>query len=327
MADKIRWGILGPGKIAQKFATGLKAVADGKLVAVGSRSAERAAAFGEQFGVPRRHGSYEALAADGEVDAVYVATPHSMHMDHSILCLQAGKAVLCEKPFTINAAQAEKVVAVARQAKLLLMEAMWTRFLPYLVKLRELLAEGAVGEVRMVWGDFGFRAGVDPASRLFDPNLGGGGLLDVGVYPISLASMILGEPADVAALAEIGSTGVDEQAAVIMKYDGGQIAVACTGVRTMTPMEATIIGTDGYVRLHRPWWCGKKLTVHRGDEQVDAFELPPEGNGYNYEAEEFGRCLRQGRLESDVMGLDETLAVMRTLDRVRAQWGLKYPME
>ncbi|KPK82932.1 MAG: dehydrogenase [Phycisphaerae bacterium SM23_33] len=326
MAEKIRWGILGPGKIARKFAEGLKSVPEAELAAVGSRSQERAEAFAEDFNIPRRHGSYAALAADEQVDAIYVATPHAMHKDSAICCLQAGKAVLCEKPFAINAAQAREVIQFARKKKLFLMEAMWTRFLPYIVKLRELLADGAIGQVRMVCGDFGFRAGFDPKSRLFDPNLGGGGLLDVGVYPVSLASMILGEPSEVAALAELGRTGVDEQAAFVLKCPTGQLAVLFTGVRTLTPMEATIMGTDGYIRLHSPWWRGMTLSVHAGGKE-QVHELPHEGNGYNYEAAEVGRCLREGKLESQVMPLDETLSVMRTLDRIRAQWGLKYPME
>jgi len=326
MAEKIRWGILGPGKIAHKFAEGLKSVKDAELAAVGSRSKERAEKFAAEFGDARCHASYEDLAADADVDAIYVATPHPMHKGHSILCLRAGKAVLCEKPFTINAAQAQEVIDVTRQEGVFCMEAMWTRFLPYIVKLRELLADGAIGEVRMLAADFGFRAGFDPASRLLDPNLGGGGLLDVGVYPVSLASMILGEPTDVVALADIGTTGVDEQAAYVLKYAEGRLAVMYSAVRTKTPMEATIMGTEGDIRLHSAWWCGEKMTVTAGGESK-TIDLPREGNGYNYEAEEVGRCLRAGNTESDVIPLAETLSVMRTLDAIRAEFGLKYPME
>ncbi|HET6428984.1 MAG TPA: Gfo/Idh/MocA family oxidoreductase [Phycisphaerae bacterium] len=326
MAKKIRWGILGPGKIARKFAEGLKSAKDAELAAVGSRSKDRAEEFGVEFGAARCHGSYEALADDPGVDAVYVATPHPMHKGHSLLCLNAGKAVLCEKPFAINAAEAQEVIAAARAAGVFCMEAMWTRFLPYIVKLRKLLADGAIGEVRMLAADFGFRAGFDPSSRLLDPNLGGGGLLDVGVYPVSLSSMILGEPAEVAALADLGATGVDEQAAYVLKHPGGRLAVLYSAVRTKTPMEAVILGTDGDIRLHSPWWCGQTLTVTAGGKP-ETIDLPREGNGYNYEAEEVGRCLRAGRTESDVMPLAETLSVMRTLDAIRAAFGLKYPME
>lgn len=326
MAKVIRWGILGTGSIARKFAQGLVSVADAELAAVGSRAKETADKFADEFNVPRRHASYAALAEDDEVDAIYVATPHSLHSQNSLLCLSAGKAVLCEKPFAINAAQAEEVVRCARQSKRFLMEAMWTRFLPHMVKLRQLLSEKAVGEVRMVTGDFGFRTKVNPQGRLFNPALGGGALLDVGVYTVSLASMLLGAPSRVAALAELGSTGVDEQSAMILSYQGGQLAVLFTAIRTSTPHEATIIGTDGYIRIHSSWWRPSRLTVRKAGKE-ELIEVPSEGNGYNYQAAEVGRCLREGRLESDIMGLDETLSIMRTMDQIRVQWGLKYPME
>ena len=324
---KVRWGIIGAGGIAGKFAAGLKDVEGAQLVAIGSRTQEKADAFGDKFAVPHRHGSYEALAADGDVEAVYIATPHPMHRPNSILCLEAGKAVLCEKPFTVNAAEAREVAAVARRKGLFLMEAMWSRFLPPMVKLRELLADGAIGEVRMVMADFGFRCGWNPESRLLNPALAGGGLLDVGVYPISLASMILGEPVGVTGLADIGKTGVDEQAAMVLKCEGGTIAVLATGVRTSTPQEATILGTDGWVRLHAGWWRGSKFTIYPGGKEAQDISVPITGNGYNYEADEVARCLAAGKTESDVMPLDETLSIMKTMDELRRQWGLKYPME
>jgi predicted dehydrogenase len=327
MTTPIRWGILGTGNIAGQFAQGLTSLDDAELVAVGSRSQESADSFGDRFGVPRRHGSYEALASDPLVDAVYIGTPHSLHKENTIMCLKAGKAVLCEKPFAINAAETREMIAVARERKLFLMEAVWSRFLPLLVKLRELLAEGAIGEVRMLYADFGFRASVNPESRLFNPALGGGALLDVGIYPVSLAHMILGKPNRIAALAEIGETGVDEQGAMILGFPKGELALLSTAIRTSTPHEATILGTKGSIRLEREWWHGTKLTLQRGDGAPEQLDLPFEGNGYNYEAAEVGRCLREGRLESDVIPLDETLEVMETLDAIRAQWGLKYPME
>lgn len=327
MEQKIRWGILGTGNIAHQFARGLSVLTDAELVAVGSRSQETADAFGDEFGVGRRHPSYEALANDPDVDAIYVSTPHSLHRENSLLCLDAGKAVLCEKPFTINAREAEEVVKAAREKQLFLMEAMWTRFLPALVRVRELLAERAIGDVRMVAADFGFRTNVNPKSRLFDPALGGGALLDVGVYPVSLASMILGAPARVAGLAHLGETGVDEQGAIVLGYAGGQIANLYTAVRTNTPHDARIMGTNGSIQINSPWWKPTALTVSVAGAEPEVVELPYEGNGYNYEAAEVGRCLRAGKLESDHMPLDETLAIMRTLDQIRAEWGLKYPMD
>ena len=327
MTTAIRWGILGTGNIASQFAKGLEALDDAELVAVGSRSQESADSFGDRFGVPRCYGSYEGLAEDRLVDAIYVATPHSLHKENTIMCLQAGKAVLCEKPFAINAAETREMIAVARERKLFLMEAVWSRFLPVLVKVRELLAAGAIGEVRMLTADFGFRASLNPESRLFNPALGGGALLDVGVYTVSLAHMVLGTPNRIAALAHIGETGVDEQGAMILGYPGGELALLSTAIRTSTPHEALIVGTKGSIRLDPEWWHGTKLTLKVGDGEPEQFDLPFTGNGYNYEAAEVGNCLRAGKLESDIIPLDETLAVMETLDAIRAQWGLRYPME
>ncbi len=326
MAAKVRWGIIGTGNIASKFAAGLQVLDDAELAAVGSRSLETANAFGDKFDVPRRHATYEALAGDPDVDAVYIATPHPMHRDNTILCLGEGKAVLCEKPFAINAIEAREMVDFARARGTLLVEAMWTRFVPVMQKLRELMADGAIGEPRMVCADFGFRAGVNPESRLFNPALGGGALLDVGVYPVSLAHMVFGAPVKIAAVADIGETGVDEQAAMSLLHKGGGVSVLSTAIRTSTPQQAWVIGTEGIIRHHAPWWQGKGLTVKRGDNE-ESFDCPYEGNGYNCEAQAVMDCLKAGELESEVMPLDETVAVMETLDEIRSQWGLKYPME
>jgi predicted dehydrogenase len=327
MAEKTRWGILATGRIAGTFAEGLQSAADAELVAVGSRTQQKADEFGEKYGVPHRHGSYEALAADDDVDVIYVSTPHVLHKDNTILCLQAGKAVLCEKPFTINAAEARQVVQLARDRKLFLMEAMWTRYLPLVVRVRQMVADGAIGEPRMVQVDFGFRSGWNPQGRLLNPDLGGGSLLDVGVYNVSLASMLLGTPTRIATVAHLGETGVDEQAAFVLADDDGRIAVLSSAIRTGTVQEAYLFGTEGRIHIHSPFWKPTKATLSVPGKDDQLIELPFEGNGYNYEAEEVGRCLREGRLESDVMPLDETLTIMQTLDRIRAEWGLKYPTE
>jgi predicted dehydrogenase len=325
--DTIRWGILGSGGIAGKFATGLAELEDAQLVAVGSRSAESAAAFGERFGIPRRYASYEALAHDPDVDVIYVATPHTLHYENALLCLKAGKAVLCEKPFTINAGQAAALIAEARRRGLLLMEAMWTRFLPHMVALRQTIDGGVIGDIRLLRADFCFRTSVNPASRLFDPALGGGALLDVGVYNISLASWLLGTPGLSVSIARIGTTGVDEQAAIIFGYDQGQMALLATAIRTSTPSEALIAGTDGSIRVHAPYWGPSSFTISRPGQADEHVAPACVGNGYNYEAAEVMRCLRAGRAESEVMPLDESLAIMRTMDELRAEWGLRYPSE
>ena len=327
MTDEIRWGILGTGNIARKFATGLAALEDADLVAVGSRSKSAASAFAGEFSIRNQHASYGDLVADPEVDVVYVATPHSLHKRNMLLCLQAGKAVLCEKPFTINADEAQAAISAARSSRIFLMEAMWTRYLPIMVEVRRLIADGAIGEVRMVAADFGYRSAFNAERRTFNPELGGGALLDVGVYPISLASMLLGAPDRIASLAELGETGIDEQSAMVLGYPGGQLAVLYTAVRTTTPQDATIMGTDGFIRIHSPWWVAKTMTLHLAGKAPQVIEMPFTGNGYNYEAAEVHACLRAGKLESDLMPLDETLAIMQTMDRIRTQWGMRYPME
>jgi len=323
----IRWGIVGLGGIARAFAEGLGAIDDAELVACASRSEDKTNAFAEKWNVPHAHVGYEALARDPDVDAVYVATAHPFHKDNTILCLENGKAVLCEKPFTVNAREAEAVISVARAGKVFLMEAIWSRFLPHVRKAVEIIDAGTIGEVRMLQADFAFRSGWNPEGRLLNPALAGGGLLDVGIYTVSLASMLFGgAPNEIRSLSHIGETGVDEQAAMLFGYDGGALAVLSCGVRVSSPHEVTIMGTEGRIRLHAPWWRPSKLTLTTkdGDEPI---EPPHTGNGYNYEAIEVGRCLREGLLESPIVTLDETLSIMKTLDEIRGQWGLTYPME
>jgi predicted dehydrogenase len=327
MNDTIRWGILGTGKIARQFAAGLKNLPDAQLMAAGSRTAASANAFGNEFEVPHRHARYEALVSDPEVDAIYVATPHACHRENTLLALAAGKAVLCEKPFTIHSREAEQVIASARTKKLFLMEAMWTRCFPLMEKLRELLASNAIGEARMLTADFGFRAEYHEEERLFDRAAGGGALLDVGVYPVSLASMIFGSPTRIVSHAQLGKTGVDEEAAVILSHAHGELAVLSTAIRVDTAQEAIISGTTGRIRIHSPWWRPAALTISREGRHDEVMEFPFAGNGYQFEAAEVMRCLRAGQLESHLMPLDETLSIMNTLDTIRAQWGLRYPMD
>lgn len=327
MSDKLRWGILATGHIARKFAVGVRQTDCGEIVAVGSRCQDKADSFGQEFDIPHRHGSYEALAADADVDAVYVATPNPMHAENTLLCLKSRKAVLCEKPFAVNASQAREMIAAARAAGLFLMEAMWTRFLPPIREAKRLVDSGAIGELRMIMADFGFRGEWNPARRTLNADLAGGGLLDVGIYPISLSSMFFGQARAVAAEANIGETGVDEQAGMVVKYDGGRISIMATGVRTQTPMEAWLLGTEGRIHLHNQWWRGSPLTLMVNGKEPEAIAPPVKGNGFNYQIEEVARCIAAGKTESDIMPLDETLSIMKLMDDIRKQWGLRYPME
>lgn len=322
----LRWGILGPGSIAAKFADGLSAVPEAALHAVASRAQEKSDAFGAKWGAAKAYGNYEALVSDPDVDVVYIATPHPFHAEQCLLALNANKAVLCEKPFAVNTAQAEPVVRLAREKGLFLMEGLWSRFFPLMGRVREIVASGAIGDVRMVQADFGFRAGVNPTGRLFNPALAGGGLLDVGVYPVSLASMFLGTPVKISGFAQMGETGVDEQAVMALEYDGGRLASLTTGIRTNTPHEAWILGTDGMIKLHAPWWKLEAFTVSKGGKD-DVTQEPFASSGFNYEAIHVAECLAAGKTESDIMPLDETMHILRTLDTLRSQWGLKYPME
>ena len=324
--ETIRWGILGPGIISTKFANGLQSVPDAKITAVGSRDKERAETFAQEFKVPRAYGSYEEMAADPDVDVVYIGTPHSFHKEHTILCLDAGKHVLCEKPFAINAVEAREMIQAALRNNRFLMEAMWTRFLPAIVKTRELIKAGAIGDVRMIQADFGYRTEVDATSRLFDLALGGGALLDVGIYPLSLAHMILGTPDHITSMASFGTTGVDEQTAFILGYDRGAMAVLSAAIRTTTQQEAFIMGTKGYIKIHAPWWVPDTLTLKAGFGEGD-LSIPYSGNGYNYQAEEVGRCIRENLPESMTLRLSESLTIMRIMDHIRDQIDLKYPME
>ena len=327
MSEKIRWGIIGTGFIAKAFATGLSVIPDAELVAVGSRSEASANKFADVFNIPNRYASYKELAADSEVDVVYIGTPHSFHKENSLLCLENGKAVLCEKPFTINAAETEEVINLARKKNLFLMEAMWTRFLPLTIKLRQLLADDVIGQVQMLTADLGFKMDFDPQNRLFNPHLGGGALLDVGVYTVSWASMLFGQPNSVTSKCLIGETGVDDYASVILDHDQGQLATLYMSIRAATPSEVVVIGSEGRIRVHTPMFKPVTMTLSKPDQDDEVFEVPYEGNGYNYQAIEVMRCMRAGKLESETMPLDESLVIMKTMDQIRAQWGLKYPME
>jgi predicted dehydrogenase len=322
----IRWGVLGPGGIAVKFAESMKLVEGGRIVAVASRSRERAVQFGDQFEVEARYGDYESLAGDPNVDIVYVATPHAMHERDTLMMLGAGKHVLCEKPLALNAKQADRMVHEARASRLFLMEAIWSRFLPAYRVLTDLISSGEVGDVLLVESDFGFRLPVDPAHRLYNLALGGGALLDLGIYPIQLCSLLLGKPVRVQADGIIGGTGVDEVVAAVLSFDGGRMGVIKAAIQVGLSCTARISGSVGAIALPAPMHCPRSVSVisNHGDREVDC-SFP--GNGLQFEIEEVHQCLREELTESQTMRLDDTVAFASTLDVVRSQIGLVYPGE
>lgn len=327
MPQKIRWGILSTGRIARDFASDLKLLRNAQIVAVGSRTQPAAEAFGDQFGIPRRYADYQSVASDPEVDVVYIGTPHHLHYENSLMCLRAGKAVLCEKPFAINARQAAEVIKLARRKRLFIMDAIWSRFTPVFERLRKIIAAGTLGDIRMVTADFGFQPAFNPKGRLFDPALGGGALLDIGIYPVMLASMIFGPPDGIASRAQFGKTKVDEQEGIVFTYRGGQMAVLSATFQATTAQEAHIVGTKGRLRIHKQWWHPRSMTLSIPGKPDRLIEPAYRGIGYTYEAAEVMKCLEAGQTECAIMPLDETLSIMKTLDAIRAGWGLKYPME
>ncbi|HXF29984.1 MAG TPA: Gfo/Idh/MocA family oxidoreductase [Solirubrobacterales bacterium] len=315
----LRWGILGTGGIAHTFAEDLRLTDSGIVAAVGSRGQDTADRFADRFGIEARHAGYESLVADPTVDAVYVATPHPMHREDAILALRAGKPVLVEKPFAMDATEAAEIVAVAREEKLFAMEAMWTRFLPHVVRIREWLAEGALGEIVTVTADHGQWFPEDPEFRLFAPEIGGGALLDLGIYPVSFASMVLGTPDRIAAVADPAFTGVDAQTSMVFGYEGGAQAVLTCTLRAKSPTRAAIVGTDARIEIDGDFYAPASMTLLPRDGEPTRIESTHDGRGLRHQADEVARRLAAGDLESPLMPLDESIAIMRTMDAVREQ--------
>ncbi len=326
MTDKIRWGILATGAIAATFTRDLQTLPDTEVVAVGSRSQSSADRFAEQFGIRRSHGSWAALAADDEVDVIYVATPHSAHHDAAALCLEMGKPVLCEKAFTRNHAEAVALIDLARSRGVFLMEAMWMRTIPLVKRMAGLILDGAVGDVRLVNAAFGLEGPFPPEHRLRDPNLAGGALLDLGVYPVALAQLILGPPATISARAVLTPEGVDETTTMLFGYDEGAAATLSCSIAASTATTAVVSGTRGRIELAAPFFRPSGMSLHRQDS-VETFAVPHRGHGMVHEAEEVMRCLREGKTESPLVPWDSTLDVMATLDEIRQQIGVRFPGE
>ncbi len=338
VAKSFGWGVLSTGRIAGTFTRGLAESRTGVAMAVGSRLQEAANKFGTEHGIARRHGSYEALLADPQVQAVYIATPHPQHATWAIKAAEAGKHILCEKPLAVNAAQARTIVDAARRHKVLLMEAFMYRCSPQTARLVGVIRSGAIGEVRLVQAAFGFRAGWDPASRLLNRALGGGGILDVGCYPVSLARLVAGaalklpfaDPLEVAGAGHVGESGVDESAVATLKFAGGIVAEVATGVRVNLDNVARIYGTEGWIHLPMPWGLKSagtySFTVHKGggSEEVTG---PVERGNYAYEADVVADAVARGAVEapSPAMSWNDSLGNLATMDRWRAAVGVTHP--
>lgn len=324
----LRWGILATGGIAGAFASDLR-TAGRDLVAVGSRSQESADAFAARFEIPRAHASYEALVADPDVDIVYVSTPHPMHHENARLALEAGKHVLVEKAFTLNRAEAEDLQRLGAERGLLVMEAMWSRYLPHMIRIREIIAAGTLGEIRAVSADHTQLLPSDPAHRLNALELGGGALLDLGIYPISFVWDILGAPTTVKAVGRLIETGADAEVATVMTHDAGAVSTTLSSSRAAGPNAASIVGTEARIDIDRVWYSPTTFRVTLPDgtvvEEFASDEVA--GRGMEYQALAAERYVADGSLDSDVLPVAESVAIMGTLDEIRAQIGVRYPSE
>lgn len=325
MGEVVRWGILSTGHISGKFAEALQRLPGAELCAVASRDPERASSFAREHGIPRAHASYAELAQDPGVDVVYVGTPHTFHRENSLLCMRAGKAVLCEKAFAINAREAEEMIRVAREEDVFLMEALVTRHIPLVKKFLEWIREGRIGEVRMVKASFCKRGSFSSRQRHLNPALGGGSLLDLGIYVISFASMIFGRPPEkVTGFGHLGTLGSDEQGAALLQYDRGEIADLSFALRTNAVNEAYILGTEGHIKVDELFSLPRKASLVIDGKAEEVIEDASTGDGLAFEALEVMRCLKAGLRESPFMPLEESLQIMRIMDRIRAPWGLTY---
>lgn len=325
--NRIKFGVLGAGRIANKVSQAIESVEEAELYAVASRSLEKAERFKNEHHAKIAYGSYRELVNDRDIDIIYIATPHSQHRDQALLCLNAGKNVLCEKPIAPNIKQAEEIARLAREKNLFLMEAIWTKFLPAVQKALEWIEEGKIGEPRMIQANFCFRTEINKDDRLFDPALAGGSLLDVGVYPLNMASLVFGyHPKEISGTAFIGSTGVDEQGTALLKYENGAIAALSFAIRTDALNDAVIYGTEGYIRIPS-FWMAESAELWTGGRLAERFSRKFLKNGYEYEIMEVCRCLQSGKLGSDTAKISDSIEILSITDQLRASWGEHYPFE
>lgn len=327
MKDAFRWGIIGTGGIAIAFATDLQRLKDHKVAAVGSRSAQKGNAFAAKFQDCKAYGSYEELVADPNIDGVYVATPHTSHVANTLLAVRSGKPVLCEKPFAVNSAEAKLMIDAAREMNVTLMEAMWTRFLPHIKKTRDLLSSGVLGEIISVEADHGQRLAPLQIPRLMLPELAGGALLDLGIYPISFAHMVLGVPEKITASSTFTAEGVDAQTSAIFNYASGAQAILTANMITSTPCRAVISGTLGRLEIDSVFYRPTPMRLVLNDGTITDYPNGYEGLGHREEAIEFAQLVRSSKMESSILTLNQTYEIMQSLDEIRSQVKLSYPFE
>ena len=325
MSD-FKWGILGPGGIAKAFAADLQLLEGHSIAAVGSRTLANAQNFSSSFG-GTAYGSYEELVADSAIDAIYVATPHPAHKDNVILALNAGKAVLCEKPFSVNAREAQEMIEAAQANNVALMEAMWARFLPHYAKVREIIASGVLGKIHTIHADHGQRLADQNIPRLVEPTLAGGALLDLGIYPVSFAHMILGNPSKITSSGVLTDKGVDAQTSMIFDYADGAQAVLNTTMIEQTPCRAVVAGLNGWLEIDRTFYNPASMRVILNDGTVTEYPSSYKGHGLREQAESFKQLVLSGEKQSEILNWQDTIDIMKTLDQVRSQIGLKYPFE
>lgn len=321
---KVRFGILGPGKIANRFTDSFVHVPDAEVVAVASRDAERARAFAEKHAIARHYGSYEKLVNDPDVDIIYVATPHPFHYENTLYCLRAGKAVLCEKPLAMNYRQAKEMIDTAQQNQVFLMEGMWSRFFPTTHKVLEVLQAGTIGELKLLEADFGFSAPVNPENRVYNLALGGGAQLDVGVYPLFLALLVLGKPLAVKSFSQLASTGADATTSVLMQFGGGRLAHIYSSIITDSPKAAHLLGTEGRITISAPWHKSQEVIVRMNSGESNHYSFPHSGNGFEFQVAAVAQCIRDEKKESDMMPHSLSLIMAETADEILRQGGVSY---
>lgn len=323
MPKKINWGILGPGKIAHKFAEDILLSNNAVLHGVASRNIEKAEMFGQKYHARKYFGSYEEIVNDPEIDVVYIATPHPFHFENTMMCLERGKAVLCEKPLGMDSGEVSVMIETARKMNVFLMEGMWTRFIPATEKYMELIRNKAIGEVISLQADFGFKAEYDINSRIFNKELGGGSLLDIGIYPIYLSLITMGVPSDIKAMARMTETEVDSYCSMLFSFENSAKAMLEATVEAHTPTEATIYGTSGSIKLHSRFFHARNISLNQRGKTTD-LEIPYRGNGFDHEIEEVNHCLLQGMTESPKLPLNVSLDLITIIDRVKEEIGLSY---